>query len=593
MRQFDARVTSVIKRGLGDSIRLCLNCPGIERIEPGQFIMIEPLNITSVQPRPFSAYMDQGGIIVEIKVVGENTNIYAQLEAGDVVTVSGPHGKPFKFKEGMKKYILVGGGMGAAPLVGFAREIERIHGDCVALIGIRRTGENVIDVCKGERNIVISQSEKISGRVGLVTDLLEEKLEIYNGSPTIIACGPKLMLKAVAEMAKRFDVPCYVIMEEIMACGVGSCCGCVVSVDGSYKKACTDGPTFNAAKIDWDKIVIDSSAPLTSSHPNILLEVFANKIGLRKAFPQPDKPMGVVLYGQDNRTLSLDYPTMTASGCIAIDAATNDIDLSCVGAIVVKGIKKSPISGNKMPRVAETTSGMLNAIGLQGVGVDEFLENELPAWLEFGKPIIVNIAGDTPEEFAELAARLSNTPIAGIEANISCPNRKENMVYGTSPELTFEVVNRVRQSTDKFLVVKLSPNVTDIAAIALAAEKAGADAISLINTIKGMDVDVWTRYTKLGFNTGGLSGPATLPVALRMVDEVYSAVNIPVIGMGGISSGKDAAKFIMVGASAIAVGTGMFKNHKIFNEIISDLFGVMQCHDAKHITDLIGQVIKR
>ncbi|HXX81847.1 MAG TPA: dihydroorotate dehydrogenase, partial [Thermodesulfovibrionales bacterium] len=261
--------------------------------------------------------------------------------------------------------------------------------------------------------------------------------------------------------------------------------------------------------------------------------------------------------------LKLRNPVMTASGTFGYGEEYSEfIDLNRLGAVVVKGLSLQPKEGNPPPRIVETAGGMLNAIGLQNIGIERFIQEKLPFLKQFNTPVIVNFFGDSVEEYARAAERLSmSTGIHGLEMNISCPNKQAGWcIFGTDPKVTFEVVSAVRKSTDLTLIVKLSPNVTDIGVMARAAEDAGADAVSLINTITGMAIDIEARRPRLANITGGLSGPAVKPVALRMVWEVSRAVRIPIIGMGGIMNGRDSIEFILAGATAVAVGTAHFIN---------------------------------
>ena len=256
-------------------------------------------------------------------------------------------------------------------------------------------------------------------------------------------------------------------------------------------------------------------------------------------------------------------PVMTASGTFGYGSEYVDfIDLNKLGAVVVKGITSGPWVGNPMPRIFETPSGMLNAIGLQNVGVDGFIDKKLPYLRDFDVPVIVNICGEQVEEYLEVTEKLDAADgVAAIELNISCPNLHcGGMSFGVDPKLTEELVKGVRAKTTLPLLVKLSPNVTDITVIARAAEGAGADGLSVINTALGMAIDINTRRPQLANITGGLSGPAIKPIALRMVWQVYNAVNIPIIGMGGIMTGDDAIEFYIAGAAAVAVGTANFIN---------------------------------
>ncbi|MFQ5532577.1 MAG: dihydroorotate dehydrogenase, partial [Candidatus Methylomirabilales bacterium] len=251
---------------------------------------------------------------------------------------------------------------------------------------------------------------------------------------------------------------------------------------------------------------------------------------------------------------------MTASGTFGYGSEfTPFFDLNALGAIIVKTVTMHPRQGNPPPRVVETPAGMLNSIGLQNVGIDNFLRHKLPFLRTLSTPLLPNIAGKSVEEFADLAKRLSDAEgVAGIELNISCPNVAGGLDFGTDPRLTYEVVRAVRQTTHLPVIPKLSPNVSDITVIARAAADAGAHALSLINTIVGMAIDVRSRTPKLPGATGGLSGPAIRPIAVRMVWEVAQVVKLPLIGIGGITTGEDAVEFLLAGASAVQVGTANF-----------------------------------
>ncbi|OGC04982.1 dihydroorotate dehydrogenase B catalytic subunit [candidate division WOR-1 bacterium RIFOXYA12_FULL_43_27] len=273
--------------------------------------------------------------------------------------------------------------------------------------------------------------------------------------------------------------------------------------------------------------------------------------------------------------IKLKNPVMAASGTFGYGKEYSEFcDLNQIGAIVTKSITLKPKEGNPPPRIAETPSGILNAIGLQSDGVEKFIAKALPFLEKFDVPVIASIAGGSKEEFAELAKILSKSKrIAGLELNISCPNvKKGGMLFGCDPDAAAEVTKAARKATKLPLIVKLSPNVTDITLIAKAVEKAGADALSLINTLLGMAIDINTKKPKLGNITGGLSGPAIRPIAIRMVWQTAQAVKIPIVGMGGIMTAEDAIEFFLAGASAVQVGTGNFVDPKCIIKIIEGLY---------------------
>ena len=293
--------------------------------------------------------------------------------------------------------------------------------------------------------------------------------------------------------------------------------------------------------------------------------------------------------------LTLQNPVMTASGTFGYAAEFKSlIDLNRLGGIIVKGLSLSPTKGNPPPRVVETPCGMLNAIGLENVGLEAFLGKKLPFLNKLKVPVLANIYGHTVEAYAELARRLSDvSTVAGIEVNISCPNVKEGgITFGTDPRMAYRVVQAVRRRYKGYVMAKLSPNVTDITQIAKSVEDAGADAISLINTLTGMAIDIESRKTKLANMTGGLSGPAIRPVAVRMVWQVAQAVKKPVVGIGGITTAEDALEFIIAGATAIQVGTANFFNPQATVEIIEGITGYLRTHRLASIRELIGTVRK-
>lgn len=291
--------------------------------------------------------------------------------------------------------------------------------------------------------------------------------------------------------------------------------------------------------------------------------------------------------------IKLKNPVMTASGTFGYGAEFDDlIDLNRLGGIIVKGLSLEPSKGNPPPRIFETSCGMLNAIGLENVGIDAFIDKKLPFLKTINAPVIVNIYGKSIAEYARLAARIDEVAdIAGVELNISCPNVKTGGVaFGVDPDVAEKVVEQVRKNTSKPLMVKLSPNVTDIVMIAERVESGGADSISLINTITGMAVDLRAGKPVLANITGGLSGPAIKPVALRMVWQVAGAVNIPVIGIGGIMTAKDALEFIVVGAVAVQVGTANFVNPAATMDIVDGITDYLIENEIDDIASLTGSL---
>lgn len=285
-------------------------------------------------------------------------------------------------------------------------------------------------------------------------------------------------------------------------------------------------------------------------------------------------------------------PVMTASGTFGSGMEYSDfVDLNRLGAVVTKGVANVPWPGNPVPRVAETYGGMLNAIGLQNPGIDVFMERDLPFLAQYDTKIIVNVCGKSVEDYLEVVERLGDTKVHMLEINVSCPNVKEGAIaFGQKAESLYDITSKIKAKARQPVIMKLSPNVTDIGEMAKAAEAAGADAISLINTITGMKIDIHKRAFVLANKTGGLSGPAIKPVAVRMVYQASHAVKIPVIGMGGIASAEDAIEFLLAGASAVAVGAMNFVNPYATVEVAEGIEEYMKKYGIEDISELIGGV---
>lgn len=289
-------------------------------------------------------------------------------------------------------------------------------------------------------------------------------------------------------------------------------------------------------------------------------------------------------------------PVMTASGTFGSGMEYSDfIDLNRLGAVVTKGVANVPWEGNKTPRVAEVYGGMLNAIGLQNPGIDVFLQRDIPFLKQFNTKVIVNVCGRSVQDYAEVVERLALEPaVAMLEINVSCPNVKEGGIgFGQKPEALYQITSELKKRAVQPIIMKLSPNVTSIAEMARAAEAAGADALSLINTITGMKIDIHKQTFALANKTGGISGPAIKPVAVRMVYEASQAVKIPIIGMGGIAGAEDAIEFLLAGASAVSVGAMNFVNPYTTIEVIDGIEAYMQRYNVDDVKELIGAVHER
>ena len=290
--------------------------------------------------------------------------------------------------------------------------------------------------------------------------------------------------------------------------------------------------------------------------------------------------------------VTLKNPVMTASGTFGSGMEYSEfVDLSRLGAVVTKGVANVPWPGNPTPRVAEIRSGMMNAIGLQNPGIDLFCKRDIPFLKQYDTKIIVNVCGHTTEEYCETVERLAQEPVDMLEINISCPNVKcGGISFGQDPKAVEAITAEIKRHAAQPVIMKLSPNVTDITEIARAAEVGGADALSMINTLTGMKIDIHRQTFAIANKTGGVSGPAVHPIAVRMVYQTAQVVNIPIIGMGGVQNAEDAIEFLLAGATAVAVGTANFHNPMTTVEVIDGIADYMKAHQVEKVTDLIGAV---
>lgn len=559
-------------------------------VKPGQFVVLAPLSPTSVQPRPFTVVSTEENVFeLAIKIVGKNTEKYAELKVGESINVTGPCGKPLVLDPKAKSFILVGGGIGMATLLPVEKKLIARKKKYQILFGTKSEYEAaIVDRCDPRKLGCIFEtgaSRKDPPHTGLVTHLLAQGFENkkFLKDATVIACGPRAMLREVAMLCKMYGNKCIVLVEELMACGTGSCKGCAIEgVDGKTKYVCTDGPAFDAEWIYWDKFAPYNSVRIQNINTTSL----------------PSEGMQIMLrwhgFSMKPRILDLKSPLMNASGCLDIRTIEDGLfNTEGMGAYVAKGICLDSKEGNAMPRTCETVSGMINSIGLPGMGVKHFVDHDLPRMLKIGIPVIANFFGRSVKEFGEVARILSKTKVAAIEVNVSCPNIEDGgAIFGIDPYFVQKITKAVCMAAPKkFVIVKLTPNVTSIVDIAKAAADAGADAVSLVNTFKAMAIDTRTLRPKIGFGFGGLSGPAIRPIAVRMVHEIFKAnIGIPIIGMGGITDADSAAEFFIAGASAVAIGTGGFGNKNIFPEVAAGLERKLKELGMKDIGELVGSL---
>ncbi len=407
--------------------------------------------------------------------------------------------------------------------------------------------------------MVLATEDGSRGERGRVTVPLDRALRSRApGSAMIYACGPEPMLAAVAAVAARHAQPCEVSVERTMGCGLGGCYSCVIKVKHG------DGPG-----------------------------AFRSFVHQRPGVRRGRDRVGLMARDLSVRigSLTLPNPVIAASGCFGYGLEYDEVtDLSSLGGVCVKGLFMTEREGHAPPRIVETPAGMINAIGLQGIGVHRFVNEKLPLLRERGARVFVNVCGTTIDEYVEVSKVLSQAEgVAAIELNISCPNIKEGGIqFGCSLVGTGSVVAAVRKATHLPVIPKLTPNVTDVASFARAAEDAGADAVSLVNTFLAMAIDVETRRPTITNVLGGLSGPAIRPIAVRMVWECAQEVKIPIIGMGGITNARDALEFILAGATAVQIGTANFVDPFVWAKVLTGLDDYLERHRFERLSDLIG-----
>ncbi|MFA6307021.1 MAG: FAD-binding oxidoreductase [Patescibacteria group bacterium] len=576
-----------------------INCEGSKKIgvfyltlkkeqplgaKPGQFVMLQSFFADKIWQRPFSVFLQGFNYFAtRIQVKGENTEHYARLKPGDKISVKGPLGKPITVASNYKKVILVVGGAGIAGIMLLISKLKELSVEITCLYG-GKGKLNKID--KKLLKIYGCKLETITDEEGLVTDLLEKELKTghYNRNDRIIACGPNAMLEKVAIMALRYGMTSLVGMETLVACGEGAYKGCPIpKKGGGYYHLCQDGPFLSGMLVDWEKV----------KQSNISLVVPEEE-----RMPVKKINMKTVLVGQGGKKLILPSPIITCAGCLDLEAVENGmVDISKAGAITTKGLSLLPRVGNEGPRIAEVPGGMLNAIGLENVGLEVFLKDKLSHWLSFKKTVIVNIFGNSVDEYAELAEILYKHGIRVFEVNISCPNKKQNEeIFALSPKSTFRVVKAVRlKAPEAFIITKLSP-IPDgeyLKKIALMAVKGGSDALACFNTYPGLKVNLETGRAALGNTYGGYSGPGAMPIALRKLRILYEMkLGISLIGQTGVDSGDSAAEYMVAGAPVIGIGTALLYNPEVLVEIHNGLRGKVAAYGMSNIKELVGSMVK-
>ena len=515
-----------------------------------------------------------------IEGIGPGTDRLCELEPGENVWANGPLGNSFSAPKELSPdaagAILVGGGIGIAPLAILHRHLAAGNVPTRVLLGFRDAahsgGLDDLFACCETR---LASEDGHRGHRGYVTDLLAQMLDGDDArSAVVYSCGPPAMLDAIADLCSEVEVACELALESPMACGYGACFGCAVpDGDGGYARLCVDGPVarrgVGGSSGGRGVSFFARAAPRAQTQPPLAKDPAA---GGRP--PDSPSPFGspVEFCG-----LELPHPVINASGTFDAIAARRVYGDACLeqfpfSAFVSKTITPEARAGSEPQRIWETPAGMINSIGLPNKGLDGFLAEDLPQLAELPVSLIVSVMGTSHEGFAKLVRGVGERDeVAAIELNVSCPNVHSGLIVGEQPAEAEALVEALRSLTEKPLIVKLTPNVANPADVAVAAEQGGADAVSLVNTLKASAIDPATGEPGIAAGHGGLSGPAIRPVAVGQVRAVAAAVQIPVIGMGGVSSGADAAELIAAGATLVAVGTESFRDPRAGERVSREL----------------------
>jgi len=553
--------------------------------EPGQFYMLAsergwgegggrpylPRAISVAETAP-----SKDGVRLDFLVegVGPGTDRLCELEAGEQVWVTGPLGNAFSTPKQVNPEaagaILVGGGIGIAPMAIWRRQLVEKGIPLRVLLGFRNEQHSGgLDelFCAGGTlcpDIRLASEDGHAGHQGYVTDLLATMLAGDDATSAVVySCGPPAMLAAVRSLCEEHDVSYQLAEESPMACGYGACFGCAVpKPGGGYLRLCVDGPVLSGP-----------AGPVTDLVPPSLRCSSCSGWSPKSA-PPPGSGEGS---GTEFCGIGLVHPVINASGtydAIAAYRVFGDelLEEFPFSAFVSKTITPEPRAGNEPQRIWETPAGMINSIGLPNKGLEGFLTKDLPRLAELPVPLIVSVMATNRELFSRLVSEVADRDeVAAIELNVSCPNVHSGLIVGEQPSETMALLEALRPLTEKPLIVKLTPNVANPEAVAVAAEEGGADAVSLINTLKASAIDPATGQPALAAGHGGLSGPAVRPIALQQLRAVRAAVELPLIGMGGVSRGADAAEFLTVGATLVAVGTESFRDPRAGSRIAKEL----------------------
>lgn len=534
---------------------------------PGQFVEISIPGL--YLRRPISVCDIEGNrLVLVFKTVGKGTEAMAKMAPGMQLDLITGLGNGFDSSKTKECALLAGGGVGVPPLYLLARRLLAQGKKVKVVLGFN-TASEIFYADKFRAlgaDVAVATVDGSAGVKGFVTGLLS--LPEIQGWDYWYSCGPLPMLKA---LGNALPTDCgEVSMEERMGCGFGACMGCTIETPWGPKRVCKDGPVF----------------------PALLMKTFTGNGAPAPTLPRDRKSEGEPSLSTELCGIPLSNPVVPASGTFGFGKEFAEIyDLNVLGGISIKGTTINPRLGNPVPRIAETPDGMINSVGLQNPGADEVYSQEVPELRRiYSGCVIANVSGFSVDDYVSACVKADACEgVDIIEVNVSCPNvHNGGMAFGTSPEQAAEVTRAVKAAVSKPVFIKLSPNVTDIVSIAKACEAAGADGITLINTLLGMRININTGAPVIANRMGGFSGPAVFPVAVRMVYQVAQAVSIPVMGCGGVSSAEDVVEMMMAGASAVQVGSANLVNPTACRDIVADLPEVLKKLRINNIKDIIG-----
>lgn len=554
---------------------------------PGQFFMLRAKHSQVLLARPISVFnaipdTRMGYIQVEFLILkkGQGTSELCALQKGDLLELLGPCGNVFPSPDKNEKVCIAGGGIGIAPVAGFAKTLPPKSYDFYASF---KSGSYGIENVSPE-NLVVTTDDGSCGIRGMISAALTAQVLKEKKYSVVYACGPEPMLRYIQKICAEACVKAFLSLESKMACGMGACLGCTIKTKSGLKRCCKDGPVFEASEIIFDeKEFVKPKPPLEKV--DLSVKIFSHSSHGTSG---------------SKKELFLKNPVIAASGTFGFGAEYKNIfDVSSLGAIASKGLTLEAREGNSGVRIWETPSGLMNSIGLQNPGIPHFVREEFPVMKKIGTSIIANLSGSMAESYEEGARLLEETEADAIELNISCPNvSKGGAAFGMTCEDAGGITRRIREIVSKPLIVKLTPQASDVAAVAMSCVAAGADAISLCNSFQGVAIDIENARPVFEKIKAGFGGPAIRPIALRLVYEVFLEMKklpeekrVPIIGIGGIATWRDAVEFIMAGASAIQVGTATFANPFAMIQIVEGLEEFMKRKGYASVGEMRGAAV--